>query len=67
MGLNRADELEGLVDICESLSDGSAIAACCRLELSRTSGSKKSARLDNARGEEHLVAIRTADPAGGSQ
>jgi 2-methylcitrate dehydratase PrpD len=67
MGLNRADELEGLVDICESLSDGSAIAACCRLELSRTSGSKKNAGLDSARGAEHLVATRTADPAGGSQ
>src|ERR1035437_1067172 len=53
MGLNRADELEGLVDICESLSDGSAIAACCRLELSRAPGSKKKAGLDSAPGAEH--------------
>jgi hypothetical protein len=32
IGGSRALELERLIETCESLSDSSAISACCRLE-----------------------------------
>jgi len=69
MGPNRADELEGLVDNCETLPDSSSIAAHCRLELSRTSGPKKKNkdRIDRSPGTEHLIATQTDNPVRGSQ
>lgn len=67
LGQDRANKLEELVDRCETLPDGGSIAAHCRLEASRTSGSKNNDRFDRERRAEHLIAVRTGDPARGSQ